>query len=192
MRFKNKDSLVSAFQWSGKAFTDFAYQVHPALAQLSKRMPRRVVADCLDSCASAVGRRIAKYPIQLVAKDGEIVSVAGRRSLQVKPSQILQSLVSGKIQDILVEYDNHNLTVTFMQRGLDEIQVVAVRTLLSRGWALERAWGYMQDNRPILGKFSRWVVADWPSAFFNIRGERNNQHAQRRYRIPASIRASEF
>jgi hypothetical protein len=165
--FNNPESEVNKYLWSSDELGNLARNIHPSLSRLCSKFSSAAVKGCITSCSACLHSRIAKFGLGVVSCDGVIVGVASWRSLQVKPSTILKALARDKLADILVEYRDKDLTVLFRE---SDRSIFAVRSILSTGWTLERAEGYVNEQQEVtLGSFSKWVISDWSSALIQAK-----------------------
>ena len=172
--FRDRTSLASTTPWSPTGYRALAKVIQPVLKRLYGRVPLEVFQHCLDACGYVKLRHLDRYGLRTVRRNGIIEGVAGWRSLQVRPSVILSSLLSFPAGSVSVQYLDLNLTALILLRHPDSsCSTMKLRVLLQDGWTLRKCgpiW-YKGTEPTWSDRFREWRAPDWETALLTIRTE---------------------
>jgi len=171
LALRNPRSMAGKLHWPDATLLALAGLVMPPLPRLFARLPLDNFITCLDACIQAINpRSLHRGKISAVVCDGQVKGLAGFRALQVKPSSLLKLLLAQPEGVTDISYLERTLEVQFASTNENNLNAVALRVDISRGWTLERAIGKFPHlyGEPKLGRFARYVVDDLASALFKI------------------------
>lgn len=167
----NPRSLAGQYEWSDDMLLALAGIVMPLLPRLFARLPRESFVTCLNACSQAMNpRSLHRGKISAVVSAGKVVGLSGFRALQAKPSSLVKLLLTRPEGVTDISYLDRTLEVRFASPNESNLEAVALRLDIVRGWSLERAVGQAPYPRgeAKLGRFMRYIVDDLTSALFKI------------------------
>lgn len=171
LSLRDPRSVAGKLNWPDDMLLSLAGIVMPPLPRLFARLPLDNFITCLEACTQAVNpRSLHRGKISAVVCDNQVKGLAGFRAFQAKPSSLLKLLLDRPEGVTDISYLDRALEVQFASPNGNNLNALALRLDIRRGWTLERAIGRFPHlyGEPKLGRFARYVVDDLASALFKI------------------------